>query len=141
MIEKFIIYFALFAFLIQRTDSILTFRRFNIEISNQLGGNNKLMVQCRSGQESTRVVFLAFSDVFKAPLRIGFKTLIWCTLWKGPDFKHHVSFDAFVGKESFIHDVCGSMKPNICFWQVQDDGVWARNNPTGALKLMYKWNI
>ncbi|KAG7557375.1 Plant self-incompatibility S1 [Arabidopsis suecica] len=95
---------------------------------------------CRSGVNSTQVVFLAFSGVFKFPIILDFKTLIWCNLWKGPDFKQHVSFDAFVGKESFIHDVCGGMKPNVCFWQAQDDGIWVRNNPTGALKLMYKWN-
>ncbi|CAH8272895.1 unnamed protein product [Arabidopsis lyrata] len=140
MIEKIIIYCLLFAFSIQRTDSILAFRRFNIEISNHLEGNKQLMVQCRSGVNSTQVVFLAFSGVFKFPIILDFKTLIWCNLWKGPDFKQHVSFDAFVGKESFIHDVCGSMKPNVCFWQAQDDGIWVRNNPTGDLKLMYKWN-
>lgn len=56
---------------------------------------------------------------------------------QGPDYVHHIRFTAFI--ENFIHDFCGSMKPDVCFWQVQDDGVWLRHNPTGILKLMYEW--
>ncbi|CAN8257214.1 unnamed protein product [Cochlearia groenlandica] len=126
---------------IQIIECVIIFRRFNIEITNKLGGNKRLMVQCRSGDnETTQLWFFHFNDRVRIHLTIFPKTLIWCNLWKGPDYVHHVRFNAFVASESFIHDVCGSMKPNVCFWKVQDDGIWARHNPTGALKLMYEWD-
>lgn len=60
---------------------------------------------------------------------------------EGLNYVHHVVFNAFVGNERFINDVCGSRMPNVCLWQAQDNGVYVRNNPTGVFKFMYKWDI
>ncbi|KAF2598770.1 hypothetical protein F2Q68_00008253 [Brassica cretica] len=119
--------------------------RFNVEISNGLEGNKILQVTCSEKGVSTGVQFLDFNSSFLVKFRIYPKTLIWCNLWKsfvqGPNCVHHVKFNAFVGNEKFIHDVCGSRKPDVCFWQAREDGVYVRNNLTGAFKFMYKWDI
>ncbi|KAL1201491.1 putative S-protein1 [Cardamine amara subsp. amara] len=130
----------LFFISIQRIDSILTLRRFNIAISNNLGGNKKLMFNCRSKDGSTAVEFLPVNDVYSTHFVIYPKTLIWCNMWKGPDYVPQAKFDAFVGSKSFIDSVCGGMKPNTCFWQAQDSGIWVRNNTSGAFKFMYDWD-
>ncbi|ESQ50142.1 hypothetical protein EUTSA_v10002237mg [Eutrema salsugineum] len=137
---KTLVCFLFFFISIQMIDSIILFRHFNIEIYNDLGGKQKLMVHCKDKEGSTEVVFLRSHIRLRVRIIIFPRTLIWCNLWKGPNYEQHMRFTAFVETESFIHDVCGSRKPNVCFWQVQDDGVWARHNPTGALKLMYKWD-
>ncbi|KAL0682359.1 hypothetical protein Bca4012_049206 [Brassica carinata] len=139
--EKILICFLFFFVSIQKIDSILFFRRFNVEVSNKLEGNKILEVTCSEKGTSTRVQFLDFNSSFLVKFRIYPKTLIWCNLWKGPNYVHHVKFNAFVGNEKFIHDVCGSRKPDVCFWQAREDGVYVRNNPTGAFKFMYKWDI
>ncbi|XP_010437265.1 PREDICTED: uncharacterized protein LOC104721054 [Camelina sativa] len=126
---------------IQKIDSILIFRKFNIEISNHLAGNKILMINCRYGKsQATRVVFLSSNTEWKLKFTVYPKTLIWCNLWKGPDYVQHVKFNAFIGKESFIHNICGGRKPNICFWKAQEDGIYVRKNAAGTFKFMYKWD-
>ncbi|KAL0842615.1 hypothetical protein Bca101_015860 [Brassica carinata] len=137
--RKSLVSFLVFFISIHKIDSILLFRHFNIDIQNKLGANQKLMVHCRDKDAFTEVEFLPFKTVLEVKFIIYPKTLIWCNLWKGPDYVHHIRFTAFIGTENFIHDFCGSMKPDVCFWQVQDDGVWLRHNPTGTLRFMYKW--
>ncbi|KAL0875093.1 hypothetical protein Bca101_024798 [Brassica carinata] len=51
---------------------------------------------------------------------------------EGPNYVHHVKFNGFVGNKKFIHDVCGSRKPDVCFCQAREDGVYVRNNPTAT---------
>ncbi|CAH8361493.1 unnamed protein product [Eruca vesicaria subsp. sativa] len=53
---------------------------------NRLGGNKTLMFTCRDKKETN----------------IG-----------GPNYVRHVKFNAFVGNERFVNDVCGSRKPNV----------------------------
>ncbi|CAH8269980.1 unnamed protein product [Arabidopsis lyrata] len=131
----------LFSISIQKIDSILTFRHYNIEISNHLASNKLLMINCRSGKDKgTKVEFLPVNDVWTIKFTVYPRTLIWCNLWMGPNYVHHVRFNAFLGKESFIHDICGGRKPNVCFWQAQEDGIYVRNNAAGTFKLMYKWD-
>lgn len=69
-------------FSIQKIDSILTFRHFNIGILNHLGGNKKLMFNCREKGGSTAVEFLPFNTSFTIKFVVYPKTLIWCNLWK-----------------------------------------------------------
>lgn len=76
-------------------------------------------------------IFSSFISIFK---------LLMCIYFQGPNYVHHVRFNAFLGKESFIHDICGGRKPNVCFWQAQEDGIYVRNNAAGTFKLMYKWD-
>ncbi|XP_010481211.1 PREDICTED: uncharacterized protein LOC104760060 [Camelina sativa] len=136
-----ICFFFLFFFSIQKIDSILVFRRFNISIWNRLSGDKKLMVICRQGKgKATDIVFLPFNVQWTIYFTVYPRTLIWCNIWKGPDYVQHAHFNAFIGKESFIHDVCGGRKPNVCLWQAQEDGVYVRNNAVGTFKLMFKWD-
>ncbi|CAF1696305.1 S-protein homolog 21-like [Brassica napus] len=134
-----LVFFLIVFISIHRIDSILLFRHFNIDIQNKLAANQTLMVYCRDKNTLSEVGFLRFKTVLEVKFIIYPKTLIWCNLWKGPDYVHHIRFTAFIGTEDFIHDLCGGMKPNVCFWQVQDDGVWLRHNPSGTLTLMHEW--
>ncbi|KAL9842245.1 putative plant self-incompatibility S1 [Arabidopsis thaliana] len=136
-----ICFFFLFFISIQNIESILILRTYNIDISNHLAGNKKLMIICRSGDQASPLKFLPFNVIWRIKFTIYPKTLIWCHVWKGPNYVHHVKFNAFIAKESFIHDVCGGRKPNACFWQPRESGIWARNNSAGTLKFTYKWDI
>ncbi|XP_010418171.1 PREDICTED: uncharacterized protein LOC104703796 [Camelina sativa] len=140
--EKVLICFIFLFFIsIQKTNSLLIFRNFNIEISNHLANNNKLMVNCRSGTDkSTKVTFLPSNTEWIIKFKVFPRTLIWRNLWKGPNYEQHATFNAFIGKESFIHNICGGRKPNVCFWQAQKDGIYVRNNAAGTFKFMYKWD-
>ena len=81
--EKILICFLFIFFIsIQQIDSLLIFRHFNIQISNQLGGNKQLMINCRSGkQQATKVDFLPFNTVWTLKFTVFPKTLIWCNVW------------------------------------------------------------
>ncbi|EOA22339.1 hypothetical protein CARUB_v10002956mg [Capsella rubella] len=138
---KVLICFLLLFFIsIHKIDSILTFRHYNIQISNQIAGNKKLMINCRAaGFMATEVKFLPFNTVWLISFTVFPRTLIWCDLWKGNDYVQYATFDAFIAKESFLHDVCGGRKPNVCYWQAREDGIYVRNNAVGTLKFMYKW--
>ncbi|EOA15415.1 hypothetical protein CARUB_v10007577mg [Capsella rubella] len=139
---KILICFLFLFFLsIQKIDSVLLFRHFNIQFSNHLPDNKKLMFECRSGNDAaSKVVFISSDTTFTFKFRVYLKTLIWCNLWKGPNYEQHVKLNAFIAKESFIHDICGGRKPNVCFWQAQEDGIYVRNNAAGTFKFMYKWD-
>ncbi|WZZ37716.1 hypothetical protein YC2023_033975 [Brassica napus] len=106
-----LVFFLIVFISIHRIDSILLFRHFNIDIQNKLAANQTLMVYCRDKNTLSEVGFLRFKTVLEVKFIIYPKTLIWCNLWK----------------------------PNVCFWQVQDDGVWLRHNPSGTLTLMHEW--
>ncbi|KAL1225297.1 hypothetical protein V5N11_003841 [Cardamine amara subsp. amara] len=139
--EKILIcVFFFFLISIQEIDSILVFRHFNIEILNHLGGNKRLMFNCRENGGSTAVEFLSFNASQKIYFRVYPQTLIWCNLWKGPDFVHRTKFDAFVAHEGFIRNVCGGRKPNVCLWEAEDSGIWVRNNKDGVFNFMYRWD-
>ncbi|EOA22525.1 hypothetical protein CARUB_v10003179mg [Capsella rubella] len=132
-------FFFLFFISIQKINSILIFRNYNIEVLNHLGGKKELKINCVSGNRETKIDFLPSNVKMSLKLTVFPKTLIWCNLWKGPDFVQYAKIDAFIGKERFIHDVCGGRKPNVCFWRAQEDGIYVRNNAAGTFKFMYKW--
>ncbi|XP_019085669.1 PREDICTED: uncharacterized protein LOC109126506 [Camelina sativa] len=125
----------------QKINSLLIFRKFNIKISNHLASNNKLMFNCGSGEGFKALfIFLPSNQEWNKRITVFPKTLIWCDLWKGPIYMEHAMFNVFLGKQSFIHNVCGGRKPNECFWQAQEDGIYVRNNSAGTFKFMYKWD-
>ncbi|CAN8316694.1 unnamed protein product [Cochlearia groenlandica] len=137
-----ICFFIVFVVSIQSIDSLLIFRTFNAEITNFLSGNQKLKVHCKSGSESTPDYFLDSnaSLTFKVKAAVLPNTLVWCNLWKGPNYVQHQEFYAFMGKESFIKDTCGGRKPDVCFWVALDDGIYVRDNAKGTLTLIYFWD-
>ena len=58
------------------------FRKFNIEIVNQLGFQKKLKVHCKSGSHDFPITYLNIGENFQFKFTINLKTLYWCDLWQ-----------------------------------------------------------
>lgn len=58
------------------------FRKFNVEIVNQLGFDKKLKVHCKSGSHDFPITYLNIGENFQFKFTIKLKTLYWCNLWQ-----------------------------------------------------------
>ncbi|KAH0941139.1 LOW QUALITY PROTEIN: hypothetical protein HID58_000776 [Brassica napus] len=116
------------------------FRKFNVEIVNKLGFNKKLKVHCKSGSHDFPITYLNIGESFQFKFTILLTTLYWCNLWQGPNYKHHVVFDAFLPDKDFIDGTCTGMHPNVCMWIAREDGVYVLNKKFHGEYFMYKWD-
>ncbi|XP_019089493.1 PREDICTED: uncharacterized protein LOC109128144 [Camelina sativa] len=121
---------------INSTRSIL-FRKFNVEIVNQLQFHKKLKVHCRCKNYYFPITYLNIGESFKFKFIIYPKTLYWCNLWQGPNYKHHVVFDAFRANCYFIDHTCSGIDPNVCRWTAKEQGVYVHD--TLGEFFMYGW--
>ncbi|CAN6912528.1 unnamed protein product, partial [Brassica oleracea] len=115
-------------------------RKFNIEIVNQLGFQKKLKVHCKSGSHDFPITYLNIGENFQFKFTINLKTLYWCDLWQGPNYKHHVVFNAFLPDKDFIDGTCTGMDPNVCRWIAKEEGVYVLNKQFHGEYFMYKWD-
>ncbi|KAL1188681.1 putative S-protein1 [Cardamine amara subsp. amara] len=101
---------------------------------NGLAHKNWLKVRCKSGDNDVRERYMkpaedwGFSfhdDVFG-------ETLFWCTLYKGPTYKVHKKFDAYVQDKRMPHG--GSYN-----YIAKEDGIYHSNFVQFKLRKMYDW--
>ncbi|CAH2077625.1 unnamed protein product [Thlaspi arvense] len=116
------------------------FRKFNVEIVNQLEYHKKLRVHCRSKTHDFPITYLNIGETFQFGFIIYPKTQYWCNLWQGPNYKHHVVFDAFLPDKDFIDGTCTGMDPNVCRWTAKEEGVYVRNKQFKGEYFMYTWD-
>ncbi|CAH2077627.1 unnamed protein product, partial [Thlaspi arvense] len=100
--------------------------KFNVEIVNQLGFHKKLKVHCKSKTHDFPITYLNIGENFQFKFIIYLKTQYWCNLWQGPNYEHHVVFDAFLPNQDFIDNTCTGMNPNVCRWTAKEEGVYVR---------------
>ncbi|XP_010539105.1 PREDICTED: uncharacterized protein LOC104813236 [Tarenaya hassleriana] len=137
---KFVIISLLVLLVSLDAEALPLFRNFNIVISNNLKSSKVLKVHCRSKDDDPPFHFLDVNTAYELKFTVYPKTLYWCNLWQGPNYKHYARFDAFVADDHFIDDVCGGRKPNVCTWVATEEGIYVRNNARGDYKLLYKWD-
>ncbi|ESQ54338.1 hypothetical protein EUTSA_v10026925mg, partial [Eutrema salsugineum] len=87
--------------------------KFNVEIVNQLRFHKKMEVHCKSKTHDFPITYLNIGESFQFKFTINPKTQYWCNLWQGPNYKHHVVFDAFLPDKDFIDGTCTGMDPNV----------------------------
>ena len=61
-------------------------------------------------------------------------------MFQGPNYKHHVVFDAFLPDKDFIDGTCTGMHPNVCMWIAKEDGAYVLNKKFHGEYFMYKWD-
>lgn len=61
-------------------------------------------------------------------------------MFQGPNYKHHVVFDAFHPDKDFIDGTCNGMHPNVCRWTAKEEGVYVRNKKFDGEFFMYTWD-
>ncbi|KAG7541076.1 Plant self-incompatibility S1 [Arabidopsis thaliana x Arabidopsis arenosa] len=116
------------------------FRKFNVEIVNQLEFHKILRVHCKSKSHDFPITYLNIGESFQFKFTIFPKTLYWCNLWQGPNYKHYVVFAAFRPDKDFIDGTCTGMHPNVCRWTAKEEGVYVRNKQFEGEYFMYTWD-
>ncbi|XP_024004478.1 S-protein homolog 21 [Eutrema salsugineum] len=116
------------------------FRKFNVEIVNQLRFHKKMEVHCKSKTHDFPITYLNIGESFQFKFTINPKTQYWCNLWQGPNYKHHVVFDAFLPDKDFIDGTCTGMDPNVCRWIAKEEGVYVLNKKFKGEYFMYTWD-
>ncbi|XP_019086577.1 PREDICTED: uncharacterized protein LOC109126993 [Camelina sativa] len=116
------------------------FRKFNVEIVNQLKFHKKMKVHCKSRSHNFPITYLNIGESFQFKFTILSKTKYWCNLWQGPNYKHYVVFDAFRPDKDFIDGTCTGMHPNVCRWTAKEEGVYVRNKKFEGEYFMYSWD-
>ncbi|XP_023644091.1 S-protein homolog 9-like [Capsella rubella] len=116
------------------------FRRFNLQIVNQLEFHKKLKVQCETKNFGIPVTYLNISESFQYKFIIIPKLLFRCNLWQGPNYKHHVFFEAFFPSRDFIYGTCTGMHPNVCMWIAKEQGVYVRHGKELSEDFKYGWD-
>ncbi|KAJ0251628.1 S-protein [Hirschfeldia incana] len=138
---KYLLCFFLILISFDSINSIMPplFRKFNVEIVNLLGFNKKLKVHCKSGSHDFPITYLNNGEKFQFQFTILLTTLYWCNLWQGPNYEHHVVFDAFRPDKDFIDGTCTGMERNVCSWIAEEDGIYVITKHFGEY-FMYIWD-
>ncbi|CAN8326394.1 unnamed protein product [Cochlearia groenlandica] len=140
---KYLLSFFLIILSFEFTNSYLLpplFRKFNVEIVNQLGFSKKLKVHCKSKSHDFPITYLNIGESFHFKFTINPHTQYWCNLWQGPNYMHHVVFDAFLPDKDFIDGTCTGMNPNVCKWTAKEEGVYVLNKQFHCQYFMYTWD-
>ncbi|CAA7059961.1 unnamed protein product [Microthlaspi erraticum] len=104
-------------------------------IYNNLKRGNLMKIHCKSGDNSMgyhvrrpgRFYLVKFSD------HILDKTLYWCTLWQGPDFKHKQVIVAYDG-QMLPH------KDNWVRWAAKESGIYQSVDGAEPFRFKYNWD-
>lgn len=101
------------------------------ELQNQI-----LAVRCKSKDNNLGDHYLRVGQSIGFPFNdnVWRRTLFWCRMWKGPDYKIHQVFDAYRSKWK------SEYRPTY-LWIGREDGVYFRQEPYGKpLERKYEWN-
>ncbi|KAL9809282.1 putative plant self-incompatibility S1 [Arabidopsis thaliana] len=110
-----------------------TFGISTLLVKNEL--NNKVLgVRCRSKDDNLGDHILRVGQMTKNNFddNVWRRTLFWCNLWKGPDFKLHVAFDAY--RSQWKADIGPTY-----LWIAREDGIYYTQHPETPPKKRYDW--
>ncbi|XP_019092437.1 PREDICTED: uncharacterized protein LOC109129190 [Camelina sativa] len=140
---KYLVFFLLVLFSFDSIDSLLPpfFRTFHLQIVNQLQFNKKLKVQCESNTHGFPITYLNIGESFQFKFIIFPNVLYRCNLWQGPNYKHHVFFEAFFPSLNCIDGTYNGMNPNVCLWIAKEQGVYVRHTKFLREYFRYGWDI
>ncbi|EOA32923.1 hypothetical protein CARUB_v10016262mg [Capsella rubella] len=126
---KILVFFLFVLISFDSTNSSLPpfFKRFHIQIVNQLEFHKKLRIQCASGsfhESRLPTLYLNTSESILINFNIIPYVPFWCTLRQGPNYIHKVYFEAFFPSRKFIDGTCNGMHPNVCMWVAKERAIY-----------------
>ncbi|ESQ40345.1 hypothetical protein EUTSA_v10015919mg [Eutrema salsugineum] len=107
-----------------------------IVLTNELH-NKILAVRCKSKDNNLGDHYLRVgqSKAFEFDDNVWRRTLFFCHMWKGPNYKVHKVFDAYRSKWKSDYG------PTY-FWIGREDGIYYRQDPNGKPPVKrYDWNL
>ncbi|XP_010450777.1 PREDICTED: uncharacterized protein LOC104732878 [Camelina sativa] len=115
------------------SDAFIWNEKNTVFFKNSLGRNNVLKIHCLSSDD-LGFHFLRTGETYDFSFHdsIG-KSIFYCYLWQGPNFKFHAEFEAYKGGGLIVH----YGKKN--YWDAREDGIYFTHG-TEKPKLEYKWN-
>ncbi|EOA36587.1 hypothetical protein CARUB_v10011776mg [Capsella rubella] len=104
-----------------------------VHIFNNLLPKNILRVHCISDEDDLGTHFLSPEETYNISFHDSvFKTIIYCQLWQGNNFKFFKKFLAYRSGGAIVH----YGKQN--FWFAKEDGIYFTHGQK-APKLEYTW--
>ncbi|CAA7033940.1 unnamed protein product [Microthlaspi erraticum] len=132
MKNKLIVFLTLLSLCIGNTIGVS-----KLVLKNELTNNRILAVRCKSKNDNLGDHYLSVgqSKPFEFNDNVWKRTLFWCRMWKGPNYKIHQVFDAYRSK--WKRDTGPTY-----YWIGREDGIYFMQEPYPKPPVKkYDWNL